>query len=56
MSSYATLAASWEKFKLNVLQNPVSTKKATLTVSVAKKKSTNATEKFQQKKISYANR
>ena len=34
----ATLAVSWEKVTLQILQNPVSAKKATLTVSVVEKK------------------
>jgi len=38
MVSYATLAVSWDKVTLQILQNPVSAKKATLTVSVVEKK------------------
>jgi len=38
MGSYATLAVSWEKVTLQILQNPVGAKKATLTVSVVEKK------------------
>ena len=49
MGSYATLSVSWEKVTLQILENSVSGKKATLTVSVAEKFSTNATEKFQEK-------
>ena len=49
MGSYATLSVSWEKVTLQILENSVSGKKATLTVSVAEKISTNATEKFQEK-------
>ena len=50
MNRYATLPVSWEKVTLQIPQNPVSARKATLTVSVAEKKTTNATEIFQKKK------
>ena len=38
MSCYATLPVSCEKVTLQILENPVSAKKTTLTVSVAEKK------------------